>query len=56
MAQLKEAHELTFISLTNKMNDEKERQRQDLQKIIDELKHLLAEEKKKMGEAGKLRE
>ena len=27
VAQLKEAHELTFISLTNKMNAEKEQQR-----------------------------
>lgn len=44
------------MDLTNTKEAEKESQRRDLQLIIDELKSLLEEEKKKMGEAGKARE
>lgn len=48
--------ERKLSDLESRKEQEKDSQRRDLEKIIEELKALLEDEKKKMGEAGMVRE
>ena len=56
ISELTAQYEAKLVQLSEQKENEKIRQREDLQKIIEELKQLLEEEKQKMGAAGKARE
>lgn len=56
MAELTAMFERKLSDLESRKEQEKDSQRRDLEKIIEELKALLEDEKKKMGEAGMVRE